>query len=465
MTGPSWTKRSGALLRVLAATGLAVAMLASVSANRARGQQTGLVTDTTYVFALDGMVVEWGGNWAFDPDSSGQDAGVEVASLLSPLAGLLIGELAGGTPLDLDQFLALVLDSIAEDADEFVTVERSATEIVSYSLDAAVIDGIPAGLFTYIQPNSVTGAIIFTSILAEATTFASSVADAQANVTVNGRIALEGIDGAALQNLLPEIAAGPADDDRENDNRQGSVDEDQQTSGDGNERADDEPDQAGGEEDGADQPAFDNDDEQSQDDGENRGRSHIAGHEISASGGSDDDGADELAALGLVEDGLYESPQFGTEIEWSTDWVPNPELLSSNEDDEVDNLGLNNDGGALVLVTVFAAGEATPEDFAAYWQSDDFLDENASPEAEILLADSTRNESAVLTADVLEGGGEFWSLRQAYSLDGGDTIAIVLMLSVADDFPDNLEEAQDGIAIDGDPALSFFSIDEIEDAA
>ena len=56
-------------------------MLASVSATPAQGQQTGLVDNTTYVFALDGMVVDWGGNWEFDRDSSGQDVGVEVASL------------------------------------------------------------------------------------------------------------------------------------------------------------------------------------------------------------------------------------------------------------------------------------------------------------------------------------------------------------------------------------------------
>ncbi len=450
-------RRSGLPLRVIAAIGLVVTMLASVSATPAQGQQTGLVDDTTYVFALDGMVVDWGGTWEFDPDSSGQDVGVEVASLLSPLAGLLIGELQGGIPLDLNQFLALVLDTVADDADEFVTVDRSQTDIVSYSLDAAIIDGIPAGLFTYIQPNTVTGTIIFTSILAEASTFALSVADAQENVTVNGRIALEGIDGATLQSLLPEVTAGSGNDDRDDENQQAEDDADDETE---EEDSDD-----------SDRPSFDNGDESSSDEDEDDSRTlPDSDDEDENADEGDDEGVDDqaggdLADLGVVEEGLYESPQFGTEVEWSNDWTPNPELVSSNEDDEVDNLGLNNEGGALVLVTIFEAGDATPEDFAISWESDDFLEENASSEAEVLLADSNDDESAVLIADTLEDGGEVWALRQAYSLDGGDTIAIVLMLSLAEDFPDNLEQAQDGIGIDGEDALSLFSIDDIEDAA
>lgn len=441
----------------MAATGLVIATLAAISPAQVRGQQTGLVDDTTYVFAIDGMVVEWGGDWEFDPESSGQDVGVEVASLLSPLAGLLIGELQGGAPLDLDQFLALVLDSIAEDSDEFVTVERSATDTVSYSLDAAVIDGIPAGLFTYIQPNTVTGTIIFTSILAEASTFASSIADAQANVTVNGRIALDGIDGATLQSLLPDVVASPGDSvlededpdagDADQDPDADEVDEDDEDSpadrarpsfGDSAGPSEDEDDEGDGSEPG--------NDDQDQDDG-------------------GDDADVDLEALGVVDDGLYQSPQFGTEIEWSNDWAPSPELISSDEDDEVDNLGLNNEGGALVLITIFEAGDTTPADFAAFWESDEFLEENASAEAEVLLSDSTDDESAVLIVDTLEDGGELWALRQAYSLDGGDTIAIVLMLGLAEEFPANLEEAQDGIGIDGEDALSLFSIEEIEDAA
>lgn len=452
MTRQTRSRRLSGLMRAMATAGMLVALLSAAPTGRVHGQQTGLVNDSTYVFAMDGMVIEWDGNWEFDPDSSGEDEGVEVASLLSPQAGLLIGELQGGTPLDLNQFLALVLDSIAEDSDEFVTVDRSATDTVSYSLDAAVIEGIPAGLFTYIQPNTVTGTIIFTSILAEASTFASSVADAQANVTVDGRIALEGIDGAALQNLLPDVVASPGDSVLEED--EPDADDPEVDDQDAEDPSEDEDDEESPQD--RNRPSFGDNDQPADDEDEDVDQ-------------DEDDGGDagdaDLVELGLIDDGLYESPQFGTEIEWSNDWAADPELLSSNEDDEVDNLGLGNDGGAIVLVTIFEAGDATPADFAAFWESDDFLDENTSAEAEVLLSDSTEDESAVLIADTLENGSELWALRQAYSLDGGDTIAIVLMLSLAEDFPDNLEAAQDGIGIDGEDALSLFSIADIEDAA
>ncbi len=427
------------VLRSSAAIGLVIAMLASVSSESASGQQAGQEDDTTYVFALDGMVIDWRGDWELDLETGGQEVGVdiEVIGLVSPFAQLLIGEIQSDIPFDLNQFLDGWLDTAAEEADEFVTVERSETDTVSYSLDAAVIQGVPAGLFTYVQPNTVTGTIIFTSIIAEATAFARAIADAQANVTVNGSVALEGIDGIALQNLLPSVVASPDDNDQpdDDDSDQGAL-----------------ADHAA--------PSFENDDGPSPDLDEEEDPSGPESNDQ-----EEDESSGDLADLGLVDGGLYESPQFGIEVVWSNDWSPNPELLVSDQDAQVDNLGLNNEGGALILVTMFEAGDATPEDFAALWESDEFLEENASEGAEVLRSDSTEDESAVLIADTLESGGDLWTLRQAYSLDGGDTIAIVMMLSLAEEFPDNLEAAQDGIEIEGDPVLSLFSVDDIEDAA
>jgi len=81
----------------------------------------------------------------------------------------------------------------------------------------------------------------------------------------------------------------------------------------------------------------------------------------------------------------------------------------------------------------------------------------------VLLADSSRRESGVLIADPLEDGTELWALRQAYSLDGGDTIALVIMIGLDSVFLDALADAQDDITLDGDPVLSLFSVEDIED--
>lgn len=415
---------------MLTVSALIGASLAALPMARVNAQDSGLVDDSTYVFGLDGAIINWDGEWEFDPSSSGEFEGYETASLITPLAGLLVGEIQSGTPLDLDAFLAVVLDTVAADSDEFITVERSATDVVSYSLDAAVIDGIPAALFTFVQPNLQTGTIVFTSLLSEISTFAENIADAQANVTINGRVALEGIDGQVLQDLLPDVQAGGG-------GQQPDESDDRDTSN------DDEDDERP-----TPRPV---EDEDAEDDNDRNG-----------GGGIDDD----LANLGVVDEGLYESPQFGTEIEWSGDWELNEDFLSSDEDEGVDNFGLaTSDGGAVVLMTFFSADDATPADFASFWETDEFVEENVSEEAEVLLSDSARSESAVLIADPIEDGGELWTLRQAYSLDGGDTIAVVVMIGLGDDFPDLLADVQNDIEIDGDPVLSLFSIDDIEDAA
>jgi len=418
---------------MLTVAALIAATLATLPMSSARAQDSGLVDDSTYVFGLDGAVVTWDGDWEFDPSSSGEFDGYETASLITPLAGLLLGEIQSGTPLDLDAFLAVVLDTVAADSNEFITVERSATDIVSYSLDAAVIDGIPAALFTFVQPNLQTGTIVFTSLLSEISTFVDNIADAQASVTINGRVALEGIDGQVLQDLLPEVQAGGGG--QEPDESDDADDRDTPNDNEDDERPTPQPDE----------------DEASE---ENNDRNRGAGID------------DELADLGIVEEGLYESPRFGTEIAWGGDWELNEDFLSSDEDDEVDNIGLTtSEGKAVVLVTIFAADDATPADYAAFWESNEFLEENVSDEAEVLLAESSRDEGAVLIADPLEDGGELWTLRQAYSLDGGDTIAVVVMIGLGDEFPDLLADAQNDIEIDGDRVLSLFSIEDIEDAA
>lgn len=439
---------SARFLRLIVVVGLLALGLGAAPRTQVAAQESGLIDDSTFRFGLDGTEIRWEGDWEYDPEASGQFDGYEIASLISPTAGLLIGEILSVVPVDLNVLLALVLDTLAEDADEFVTVERSATDTVSYSLDAAVVDGIATALFTYVQFNPQAGIITYTSVFSDYAGFADNIADAQANVTVGGRIALEGIDGATLQNLLPPLAGGsesagggrPGEDDDSDDTRSAPDDEDE--------------DQDEGEDDTRTVPNFGNDDND-EDEGalpdDEQGR-----------GETDDD----LAALGVVDDGLYESPQYGVEIEWGGDWELNPDFVTSDEDDEVDGLGfVINEGEAIILISVFAAEGAAPADFAAFWESDDFLAENTSGDAEVLLADSDRSEGGVLIVEETDDGGELWTLRQAYALDGGDTIAIATMLGLGETFPDRLADAQDDIAIDGDPFLGFFSVDDVEDAA
>ncbi len=81
--------------------------------SHAAAQSSGLVDDSTYRFGIDGTEITWGGQWEFDPSASGEFEGYETATLLSPSAGLFIGQVEAGIPLDLDAFLAVVVDTTA----------------------------------------------------------------------------------------------------------------------------------------------------------------------------------------------------------------------------------------------------------------------------------------------------------------------------------------------------------------
>jgi hypothetical protein len=70
----------------------------------------------------------------------------------------------------------------------------------------------------------------------------------------------------------------------------------------------------------------------------------------------------------------------------------------------------------------------------------------------------------VLIRDYLSDGEEILLLRQATSLDGGDTLAVVTLIGLPDSFTDAYADAGDGLTVEGDPALNVFTPAEIDRA-
>jgi hypothetical protein len=115
-----------------------------------------------------------------------------------------------------------------------------------------------------------------------------------------------------------------------------------------------------------------------------------------------------------------------------------------------------------LYVDKYEADGFTPADLEELWASDDYLAESAALDAEVLLRDSNSATGSVLIRDFLSDGVEIYLLRQATSLDGGNTIAVVTMIGLPDSFSAAYGDAGDGLTIDGEPALDVFTPREID---
>ena len=154
---------------------------------------------------------------------------------------------------------------------------------------------------------------------------------------------------------------------------------------------------------------------------------------------------------------------------WDDTWSFDPTLddpVISDEKDITDGLTLVWSGEDFVLlyVDLYESGGYGPSDYEELWASDEYMADNADPDAEILLQDSTRTSAAVLTRDYLDNGDEILLLRQAISLDRGDTIAVVTLIGYPETFSDAYADAGNGITVDGEPALDVFTPREIDRA-
>lgn len=132
----------------------------------------------------------------------------------------------------------------------------------------------------------------------------------------------------------------------------------------------------------------------------------------------------------------------------------------------IDALSLIWDGEdfAMIFVDLSSADGLLPEDFVDYWVSDDFLLENADPDAEILLDDVVGDAGAVVMVDYLSDGEEVIIAKEAILLDDGETIAVVTLITLPPSFGDAYADAEGDIQIDTMSAFNVFSPREVDRA-
>lgn len=444
----TWTRSLAVVLVVLVG-------LVSASPGAFAAQGKGLVDDTTYVLETTGDEVTWDDPWEFDDDISETGDGYEIVALNAELSSLLISVLPNG--LDIEEARDIVLDEFAAGTDEFATIDRGAYDNISYSLDLANVDGTDLGVFTLFRRGSgstPTFAYIFISSIQG---FGDGFASSQERIAIDGDPIFKGVDGDGLQTQLEQnrgSAPDPDEDTPEPDDAETPQADDPETpEGDDGGSSTEEPDDGNIVVDLKDQtPDADPDDDSD-----------------NAAGG-DDDIDEEFIDLGVVSQGEYVSPQFGTEISWSREWVINEnvdEPVVSDEEGNLDLLVLSDDTNTYLSIQLQEAGRVRPSDLVELWTSDDFLsrsDDSGTEPDKVVLEDSGQEIGAVVVVAELEDGTRIVVYREVQLLDDGDTLAIIQCFQTVAAAEDGISSAQDSVEVDGEPVLAFFDVEDVVDA-
>ncbi len=390
---------------------------AIVPAAAQMGDQSG---EQSYEFG-DGQSLTWDPDWELDEELTYVEDGLESVTLTQGVA--LFSVLSVPNDFDLNEARDIYLDSLIEEVGGATTIDRGDYGAVSYSLDLVAVEGFDFGIFTLFRAGSgdtPTFAYIFFSEIAA---FSTQFASAQATFRLDDATIYDGVDGVGLQTQL-EAVEGNAQD----------------TSDPGNEESD-----APTVEDPTQEPAEDQTDP------------------VDGIGGLKGGDGDRQVAT-QDSDAAYTSPQFGVELDWGASWEldPDAEPPVSDTAGGIDSLSLVPvDGGGFLSVTFIDAGGTSVPDLVEVWESADFVADSAiSADAEVVLADSSRDVGSMVLRDFLQDGTEIVVIREA-AIVGDDTMAIVQLSAIPESSGTIVGAAQDDLTLAGEPVLAFFEIDDI----
>lgn len=166
----------------------------------------------------------------------------------------------------------------------------------------------------------------------------------------------------------------------------------------------------------------------------------------------------DLEDIGVVEDGLYESPNYGYEVEWTDDWTVDAENSASEATyDFVQFIG--EDGYVLSITGQELERADSIPDYV-----DRLLDtEEEEYNTDILLDDADEEEGGYLGVYETEDGVELVVYSATWMHDDG-LIVTVILIAPPDEFEDALDAAQGAFSVDGEPVLELFRTREIRNA-
>jgi hypothetical protein len=452
---------AGAFRLVTAWIVAATLLLSTITVQGAVAQDTGLVDDTTYVL-VSGQTVTWTEDWEIDPELSGPDQGIESVFLNADLSFVFIMTLPPG--LDIETARDDFLEGFSGEFDSASTIDRGAYDDLSYSLDMVTADGAELGTFLLFRSGTGDTPSFGTFFAAPVPVFADQFSNAQQTIQVNGEGIFSGVGGVGLQDLL-EASSGTEGGNTPDD---GSADDG--TGDDGAATPEGSGDQT---DDPAETP-------ESGGDTGNGGDDKLGGGDESADDGTGDDGSGDdqgedtqdtpSGETGLIDDNTFVSPLYGVETTWDATYALDTEAQSpvvENGEGGVDAVSLawTGDGPAFLTITFIAAGEATDvTPIMDLWTSEDFVSNAiSSPDGGIVMADSSTTAGAVIYLDFTSDDVPVIYYREVHYLESQNAFAMVTFFTVPQLIEGAVGDAQNGVTINGEPALAFYSVAELLD--
>ncbi len=127
---------------------------------------------------------------------------------------------------------------------------------------------------------------------------------------------------------------------------------------------------------------------------------------------------------------------------------------------------LDGEASAFVPVTIVAVAAGTPADYVAYWSSDDYIADRAfSPDSEILLAESSSDVGAVVRIDYTDSGTVVIFYSEVRIDESNGSIVLIEYSTAGPLVEATLPLVQDGLTVNGEAVLDFFTLEEILEAA
>lgn len=172
----------------------------------------------------------------------------------------------------------------------------------------------------------------------------------------------------------------------------------------------------------------------------------------------------DLADVGIVDDGVYQSPTFGTDVTWDTSAWALPEdedsLPSVNTAEAYDRLILFNlDANDSWVVLNTYEGANTPDEQDEAWTGSDWLAGEYGDDAEVLDSRVERDSTASIIRYALDG--ESYIVIQEYVVLGDGTVQNNYFYAPESEFVDAYVSAQD-IQTEGSDAFPTYSINQVE---
>lgn len=168
----------------------------------------------------------------------------------------------------------------------------------------------------------------------------------------------------------------------------------------------------------------------------------------------------DRAALGLISDTEYESPQYGTSVEWPATVAVEPPLVSDQESgDDVLRLQAEDDSFGILVRTFPASGSSVAEGIAFY--TEDYGERWDSFEVLLTARDDDSGGAVVLLVN--DAGVEVVQYIEIYAT-ADDVLVEVILTTSPTDLDQALPAAQ-AIEINGQAIFQTFAEEEVLDAA